>query len=292
MRVWGPSLFARSALCVLAGWWSSSACSQAALATASDPIEQGIPDAAASDVRGNLPTGYLSTDAVDVLAVLPPPPDKGDPRYAAERRIFRMTRKMQGTPRWELAAQDADIRAADLLRTFACALNVELAPTDVPRLVQAARKATIDSGRAVGTAKLHFGKARPFQIDRGATCRPAAEVGTSSDYPSGHSVAGWTWALVLAEIVPDRATEILARGRAYGDSRVVCGMHNPSAVEAGRLSGSVIMARVAAEPAYRADIEAARQEFAAAVRERPAPDAARCEREAQLIAAPLILRSQ
>jgi acid phosphatase (class A) len=31
--------------------------------------------------------------------------------------------------------------------------------------------------------------------------------------------------LILAELAPERATPILNRGRAYGESRVVCGVH-------------------------------------------------------------------
>jgi hypothetical protein len=44
-------------------------------------------------------------------------------------------------------------------------------------------------------------------------------------YPSGHSSIGWGWALILTELAPDRAEEILARGRAFGGSRNVCNAH-------------------------------------------------------------------
>ena len=36
------------------------------------------------------------------------------------------------------------------------------------------------------------------------------------------SAIGWTWALTLSEISPDQTDAILARGRAFGESRVVC----------------------------------------------------------------------
>src|SRR6478736_1422280 len=52
------------------------------------------------------------------------------------------------------------------------------------------------------------------------------------DYPSGHAAWGWTWATILAAIAPDRAQQILARGKAYGASRVVCGAHNASSIDA------------------------------------------------------------
>jgi len=242
---------------------------------------------APASAPANRPSGYLAADAIDILAILPPPPVKGDARYDAEREVFRKLRKLEGSPRWAMAVRDAAVSPQDLLRDFSCAVGVELTPENAPKLLHVAQKATRDVGRAAGLAKEHFGKQRPFQIDEGTTCVPHETVGRSSDYPSGHSVVGWTWALVLAEADPDRASAILARGRAYGDSRIVCGMHNPSAVEAGRLNASAVMARVAASAEYRADIEAARAELAALRRSGPQPDAERCAEEAALVAMPV-----
>ena len=41
---------------------------------------------------------------------------------------------------------------------------------------------------------------------------------------------GWTVGLIMAEVAPDRATEILARARAFGEGRLVCGVHTLSAL--------------------------------------------------------------
>ena len=37
------------------------------------------------------------------------------------------------------------------------------------------------------------------------------------------------------------ATDILIRARAFGESRMVCGVHNMSAIEAGRTNGSIVV---------------------------------------------------
>ena len=75
------------------------------------------------------------------------------------------------------------------------------------------------------------------------------------------AIAGDARLLILTELAPDRAGPILRRGRAYGDSRFVCGAHNESAVEGGMLSASATMALVRTKPAFQQDLAAARAEI-------------------------------
>ena len=70
-------------------------------------------------------------------------------------------------------------------------------------------------------------------------------------YPSGHTALGWGFALILSEIAPDRANEILARGRAFGESRIVCNHHWYSDVVWGRFMGAATVARLHADPTFR-----------------------------------------
>ena len=148
-------------------------------------------------------------------------------------------------------------------------------------------RAAADTGRGTSVAKNYYHRLRPFQIDRGAICQPASELAGSFDYPSGHTTLGWTYATILAELLPDRATALLARGRAYGESRIVCGVHNASAVEAGRLSASATLAAMAGLPAFQSALADARAELAAlrGAPGAPAPAAEICAREGALTAA-------
>ncbi|HUD30163.1 MAG TPA: phosphatase PAP2 family protein [Novosphingobium sp.] len=91
----------------------------------------------------------------------------------------------------------------------------------------------------------------------------AAHLAGNGDYPSGHSAHGQHVALILAAIAPDRATQLLARGREYAESRWICGSHTQSATEAGLLSGSAIFAAELNSAEFRADLERARTELAA-----------------------------
>nr|PZN75005.1 MAG: phosphatidic acid phosphatase [Pseudomonadota bacterium] len=230
------------------------------------------------------PQGYLKPDALDITAIIPRAPEKGDARDEADRRIFRETRVLEGTPRWAMAADDAKFSPADVLRHFSCSVDVELTPENAPRTVRVAQRALRDTGRAMSVAKAHFKRVRPYLVDEGPICVPGDELAKSYDYPSGHATAGWTWAMVLAQAVPERATQIFARGRAIGESRVVCGVHNASAVEAARVSTSAVMTVVMTTPEYQADLQAAREELEELRRTGPKPDPARCAEEAALIA--------
>ena len=89
--------------------------------------------------------------------------------------------------------------------------------------------------------------------------------------------------LMLAQAEPDRATEILTRARAYGESRVVCGVHNASAIEAGRTNGAAVVAALNGDPAFRADIAAVAKEIAR-LRAAGAQSAQACAAEAALTA--------
>ena len=154
-------------------------------------------------------------------------------------------------------------------------------------MADVAKRAERDAGREMGVAKAHFQRKRPFWTDPGNICRPREEIGDSYDYPSGHSTAGWTWALVLAQVAPDRASQILARGRSIGESRVVCGVHNASAVEGGRYTADAVMAVISTNPKFRADVAAAHAELAKLRKSGAQPDPARCEKEAALVALPI-----
>ena len=240
----------------------------------------------AGAVFARVDTGYLAPGAFDVLAVLPPAPRPDDPRGIADRAIFKATRALVGSPRWAMATNDVKLAPTDMMRDFSCAAGIALTPQTAPRTAALIARASRDTARETGIAKTFYKRPRPFLIDRGEICQPAAEVADSYDYPSGHTTAGWTWATLLAELAPDRATAILARGRAFGESRVVCGVHNASAVEAGRLSASATLTAARTTPAFQADLAAARTEMDALRRDpatpRPAP--ALCSREAALVA--------
>jgi acid phosphatase (class A) len=271
---------------------ASSSASGAAAATAA---ANGMPGERAAGPRGggsgaparprDTTPPYFGGDTSNFFHVMPPAPKNGDARDRADRQIFRQTRKLAGSPRWQMAADDAELGNAAMLKHYACSLGVEATPEQLPKTVALLQKATREAARTVGTAKEFYARKRPFLVDKGKTCVPEATIGKSFDYPSGHTTAGWAWAMVLAAVDTEHAEPILKRGRAIGDSRVVCGMHNASAVEAARLLTSSAMTVISASELYQSDVRAAREELTAFRATGPKPDPQRCALEAELVEA-------
>lgn len=232
------------------------------------------------------PRGYLAPGAFDILAVLPPAPVSGDARDNADRTIFRATRRLVGTPRYDLAINDVKLTQRDMFADFSCSIGVALTPELAPKTAALLSKVTFDTARSSSIAKDFYKRKRPYLVDKGAFCQPADQLKTSYDYPSGHTTLGWTWATILAELAPDRATAIMARGRAYGESRIVCGVHNASAVESGRVTAAATLAAIESDPAFMPDRAAARQEIDMLRRDpaAPRPSVPVCAGEAGLVA--------
>lgn len=237
--------------------------------------------AAAPRAMGYLPAGATPSSA----ALIPVPPATGSGAMARDEDVSRSALGMHGTPRWEMAAKDAVLAFPQLAETFACALGAQLSDEKTPRLMTMLRKTMIDSGRSTGEAKRKYQRARPFMVNSKPMCTPEREAPLRADgsYPSGHSAVGWALALVLSEVSPEQADAILARGRAFGQSRIVCNVHWQSDVLEGQMVASAVVARMHAEAAFRSDMEAARAELAALRAQTAQVQGQSCDVEAQTL---------
>jgi acid phosphatase (class A) len=224
---------------------------------------------------------YMSDSAApDMVRVLPAAPAPDSPENHADQQIFGQTRALEGTPRWSLAASDSDEHA--ILEDMSCAAGVQLSEDTAPRLAHLIERMKADVERGVNAPKSYYLRPRPFFSLPGNIC-VARKENASGDYPSGHATWGWSVGLILAELDPDRATEILIRARAFGESRVVCGVHNATAIAASQTVASSVVATLHAQPEFRADLEAARAEMAQ-LRAHAGPAPAACAAEAEMTA--------
>jgi len=235
----------------------------------------------ASHLPGIL-AGYLDTEALpNSLELIPPPPGEGSAAFALDEEVIRKVLPLRDTPRWNLAIEDANLDFPEALGAFSCALGIPITDKDTPHLCMLLRRSGADAGLSTYTAKKHYQRKRPFMVNGEPVCTPEKEELLRKDgsYPSGHTALGWAWALILTEIAPDRANAILARGRAFGESRSVCNVHWHSDVVEGRFMGAAKVARLHADPVFCAQLEAAKAEYHDAVAKGLLPSR-NCEQEA------------
>jgi len=212
-------------------------------------------------------TGYLQKNALpDSLALLPPQPAADSKAFAADEEAYRATRKLRDTHRWMLASEDADLRFPQAADSFSCALDMPIRQDSTPHLYMLMRRSLTDAVLATYSAKNHYQRRRPFATYGDSTCTPGDEAMLSKDgsYPSGHAALGWAWALILAEMAPERSNALFARGLDFGQSRIICGMHWQSDVTAGRVAGAATVAMLHTNPVFRAEFDEARKEVASA----------------------------
>lgn len=234
---------------------------------------------------GLLP-GYLDMKTLpDSLALIPPAPEPDSAEFALDQGTSQSYLKLRGTTRWDLAKKDANLHFPEAASIFSCALNAPVTETETPYLYQMLRRTKMDAGMSTYNAKDEYERVRPFMQNNEPSCTPEEEsrLKWSGSYPSGHAAIGWAWALILSEIAPDRVEKIMARGRAFGESRVVCNLHWDSDVREGRIVADAVVAKLHSDPGFLYDLAAAKEEIAA-VREKNLPPTRDCQVEATTLA--------
>ncbi len=230
----------------------------------------GLPRATAATVvvperSPGVSIGYLDAAAFDSRALVPAPPAPGTPAHVLDDVIAERALALRGTTRWHQAAVDADLDFPAAGSLFACALGVPVDSTQTPHLVRLLRRSLADAAVTNSAAKEQWHRARPFLTNGGAVCTPEDDtrLRQSAAYPSGHAAIGWTWALALVEVAPDRADALLQRGRSFAESRLVCNVHWYSDIVQSQVVGAATLARLQADAGFNADLAAARREVAA-----------------------------
>ncbi len=148
------------------------------------------------------------------------------------------------------------------------------APTEAQAILQDVKGAPDPFGRAYNRpagspGADRYGNSRPFQTEpiqspivgpdyfnmpasnsvynRG----PVMNLVDSPSYPSGHSTYGFTGAILLAVLVPERYSQMIARGAEYGNDRIILGAHYAMDVMSGRTLATWEMAHLLAnDPAF------------------------------------------
>jgi acid phosphatase (class A) len=200
-------------------------------------------------------TPFLPPDAVDLAAILPPPPAQDGPVTKAEIADIHRAASTASPAEKEQATADAK----EEVFLVADVMGPNFTPDRLPLSARFFAAVGDTEGEFVGPAKKTFGRPRPPLADPTiATCEPLKPSGA---YPSGHSTFGYLQAIVLAQMVPEKRAAIFQRAAAFGEHRVVCGVHYPSDVEAGKLSAFAISTALLKNGAFQAQFAPAKAEL-------------------------------
>lgn len=213
---------------------------------------------------------FLAPEQIDPARLLPPPPQDGSAAQEKEMAQVKNLIRTRSTERHDQAIWDA--RHEDPT-PFAAAIGPEFDLAKLPATAALLRDVLHDQTVATSRAKEFFKRKFPLAAAAPAdsfdqwTCDVAPRKPTAlplRSYPSGHATMSYTFAVVLANLIPGKSQAILARAADYAYSREICGDHYHSDVEAGHVLGTVLGTLLLENAALKPEIEAARAELLAA----------------------------
>ena len=207
---------------------------------------------------------YLTVDQLpDLIKCLPAPPAFDSPEFSNDMMRFAWGKQQRlNEERAEIAKRDAVWSYEALLAEFDVPFGLHMSPENTPEIwkLMVTSLTTTDAMRVAPKAFYH--RQRPFERfqDKMLTDEEAELAGEGS-YPSGHTMRGWTAALLLAEVNPAAADTIFARGWMYGESRVIVGAHWQSDVDASRVAASIAYCALHGSPEFLEQMAKAQEEY-------------------------------
>jgi acid phosphatase (class A) len=199
---------------------------------------------------------YIDPQMLTLGLLVPPPPAVGSQANAAE--LVELHRIEQARTPDQVAAAKADEAEEDMF-VYKTVLGPNFTVDTLPVTAELGVHVKNEQSVAGGMLKQLFARPRPYQTDK--TLHPVcALTDVPNSYPSGHALTGYLEAFTLAEIVPEKRNEILARADDYAHNRLVCGVHYPSDIEESRRVAYLVFGYMLATPRFQRDLAAAKAE--------------------------------
>ena len=210
---------------------------------------------------------FTKAQLPNMANILPAPPEFESARFVADQSQY-LWGKLQrlDEARCAQAQRDAVYSMATIIEEFGGIFGLEITKEDTPEIYSILQDVCASCDSIYSDAKAYFNRMRPYTYYNEGTIVPEKEEKHryEGSYPSGHTVLGWTSALLLADIntSPKAMEGLLARGYEFGQSRVIAGYHWQSDVDAGRMAGSVLYQMIRNHERFIGQLERARAEFA------------------------------
>ncbi|HJQ39958.1 MAG TPA: phosphatase PAP2 family protein [Thermoanaerobaculia bacterium] len=137
-------------------------------------------------------------------------------------------------------------------------LGAWFGPDSLPVTADFMARVWSDASYYLWAAKFRFNRVRPYTIEPRLQ---NLETPNFPAYPSGHSSNSWVAAYVYELLLPEQRDLFMQNARDMAYSREILGVHYASDSESGRVFARQFVDRLKQEPAFRKDLEAARQEI-------------------------------
>jgi len=184
--------------------------------------------------KNGMKEGKNATPIVDLTTLLAPPPTEDSAQGQAELKevlAYQASRTKAQEAQCQADAEKSVFRFQDVMGDKFTAENLPLTAALFDEVVKKT-KAT------VGPAKDFFNHPRPFVNH--SQVNPCLAKENEGSYPSNHATIAAVCAVLLSNMVPEKSAAIYQRAWAYSLNRVIGGVHYPSDIQAGRISGTVI----------------------------------------------------
>ena len=207
---------------------------------------------------------FTQGEMPDMMVFLPGPPDSTSVAFMNDVARYYWGKEMRHDPeRAAQATRDAVYGLETILTEFEEAFGMKVTKEDTPEIYKVLLEGTATCDSICTRPKREYMRRRPFMVFNEPTLYPEDEpaLRLNGSFPSGHTLLGWSSALLMMEINPNRATEIMARGYRYGENRLVVGAHWQSDTDAARLAASVAYARLHTSERFLEQMRKAREEY-------------------------------
>ncbi|BAV47343.1 acid phosphatase [Mesorhizobium loti] len=198
---------------------------------------------------------FVTNKDIDLTMILPPPPANDSAQTKAE---LGEVLALQVTRTPEMVASAVADSEENVWR-FANVMGPNFTKERLPKFSAFFDRVVETEGAVVDPAKDVWKRPRPHQLSD--LVKPAVKLSSSGSWPSGHATVGTMMGIILADMVPEKRAEIMARAAEYAHNREVGGIHYASDVEMGKISGSVIAAVLLNRDDFKAEYEVARAEL-------------------------------
>ncbi len=200
---------------------------------------------------------YLPPGKPDPIALLPAPPATNSPEQAADLAEVESVVAHRTPQDVARGKEESDFS----LTTFSTAAGMDLHSDKLPKTIALFKEVLAETKAVTDVGKKCWKRPRPYELDPTLL---DGEKESSFGYPSGHSTRATVYALLLADLLPDKREAILAEGCQVGWDRVMLGRHYETDIYAGRVLGQAIVRALHDNPKFELDFAAAKAELDAA----------------------------